>query len=74
MKKNLTNLAKFFFEILKPGSRAVFQFYPKNNFIMDYVGKTFIDSTDFHGNFIIDNPTNPKRRKIFLFLIKDAIF
>lgn len=71
MKKNLRSLALNFFHILKPGSKAVFQFYPKNNFIMDYIGKIFVESTSFTGNFIIDNPSRPKKRRIFLLLTKE---
>ena len=63
-------LSKSFFKVLRPNSKAIFQFYPKNNEIMERIGRIFIEHTQFEGNFIIDNPNNPKRRKIFLLLNK----
>jgi len=66
----LINLAKSFYNILKKNSKAVFQFYPKNNTIMEKIGDIIIKSTPFEGKFIIDNPYNPKKRKIFLVIKK----
>lgn len=68
----ITALSKSFYEILKFNSKAIFQFYPKNNKIMERIGKIFIDNTNFEGNFIVDNPNNPKKRKIFLLLEKKS--
>jgi len=70
MEDLLIKLTKSFYLALKYNHKAVFQFYPKNNEIMEKVGKTFRDNTKFTGNFIIDNPNNPKKRKIFLLLKK----
>ena len=68
MRNNMISLAKRIEIILKPNSNAVFQFYPKNDLIMKEIGKIFADNTALEGNFIIDNPNSPKKRKIFLFL------
>ena len=68
----LKNLSKSFFHILKPNSRVIFQFYPKNKVLMETIGKIIADNTDFTGNFIIDNPNHHKKRKIFLLLDKQA--
>jgi hypothetical protein len=38
---------------------------------MDIIGKNMVENTKFNGNFVIDNPDNPKKRKIFLFLKKE---
>jgi len=69
-KLALKNLAKSVYSILKPQSKAIFQFYPKNDMIMDLIGKSFIENTPFEGGFIIDNPNSPKKRKIYLILNK----
>jgi len=68
----LKNLSKSFFHILKPNSRVIFQFYPKNKVLMETIGKIIAVNTGFTGNFIIDNPNQPKKRKIFLLLDKQA--
>jgi len=70
MRKKLIQLAKDIEQILKPGSKAIFQFYPKNNLIMEAVGKIFANNTTLNGHFIIDNPNNPKKRRIFVLLHK----
>ena len=71
MKLNLVNLAQSLFSVLKPKGRAILQFYPKNNDIMEEVGKIIAENTRFSGNFVIDNPNNPKKRRIFLLLKKE---
>ncbi|MFX0105083.1 MAG: class I SAM-dependent methyltransferase [Candidatus Hodarchaeota archaeon] len=68
----LKNLFKSFFEILKPESKIIIQFYPKNKEIMEAIGKLIIENTDFKGDFIIDNPNHQKKRKIFLLLNKET--
>ncbi len=70
MEKDLINFAQSMYSNLKPHSKAVFQFYPKDDTIMKEMGKIIVDNTDFDGNFVIDNPNSPKKRKIFLVLIK----
>jgi len=71
MDLKLINMIKSFYNALKPKCKAVIQFYPKNKTIMKNIGKIIVKNTDFNGNFIIDNPNNPKKRKIFLFLKKN---
>ncbi len=68
---DLIGLFKSFYSILKPNGKAVFQFYPKNKAILDDIGDIIAENTKFKGNFIIDNPNNPKKRKIFLILKKE---
>ena len=70
MRNRLIQLAKITEKILKSRSKAIFQFYPKNNLIMEAVGKIFAENTNLNGRFIIDNPDNPKRRLIFILLNK----
>ena len=70
MHSNLISLFRSFYNILKPNSKAVIQFYPKNNVVMENIGKIIRETTQFSGTFIIDNPNNPKKRKIFLALEK----
>lgn len=73
MTNNLTNLIKSFFYVLKPNSKAIIQFYPKNTVLMNQIGKLIVNVSRFKGNFIIDNPNNPKKRKVFLKLEKRVI-
>ncbi len=63
-------MIKNFYTILKPRSRAIFQFYPKAEKSIREMGKLIIDNTKFNGHFVIDNPRNPKKRRVFLFLEK----
>ena len=70
MENNLINLFQSLFNILKSNRKAIFQFYPKNNEIMEEIGKMITENTKFKGSFIVDNPNNPKKRKIFLLLSK----
>ncbi|UCD01381.1 MAG: class I SAM-dependent methyltransferase [Promethearchaeota archaeon] len=67
----LKDMSKSFFKTLKPNSQAIIQFYPKSKKIMEDIGKVIVKNTDFDGNFIIDNPNNQKKRKIFLLLVKN---
>jgi len=69
-KLALINLAKSVYSILKPDTKAIFQFYPKNDVLMNFIGKIFVDNTPFKGSFMIDNPNSPKKRKIYLILNK----
>jgi 18S rRNA (guanine1575-N7)-methyltransferase len=66
----LANLFVSFYQILKPKSELIAQFYPKSTLIMDCIAEIVNKKTNFKGNFIIDNPNNPKKRKIFLLLKK----
>jgi len=71
MRMNLISLFESFYAMLKPKSKAVFQFYPKSKIILDSIGEIIAENTNFDGNFMIDNPNSPKKRKIYLFLIKE---
>ena len=66
----LTNLFKSFYQILKPKSNMIVQFYPKSTIIMDYIATIVNTKTKFKGKFIIDNPNNPRKRKIYLLMTK----
>jgi len=72
MKNNIINLITYFYIILKDNSRAVIQFYPKNDELMTTIGKLITENTKFVGEYVIDNPQNPKKRKIFLVLEKKS--
>ena len=69
-RKNMETLFKTLYPILKRNGRAIFQFYPKNNYIMEKIKEIIITNTNFNGGFIIDNPNNPRKRKVYLFLEK----
>jgi len=71
MRLDLISLFKSFYTILKPKGKAIFQFYPKNKAVMDNIGEIIAKNTNFRGNFVIDNPNSPKKRKIYLFLKKE---
>ena len=51
--------------VLKPGGRAIIQFYPKNEEQLRLAGKIF-RKIKFQVMQIIDEPDIPKRRKVFL--------
>ena len=72
MNSLLKSLFKSFFQILKPNSRIVIQFYPKSKKILENIGKIIAESTAFQGNFIIDNPNSQRKRKIYLLLDKET--
>jgi 18S rRNA (guanine1575-N7)-methyltransferase len=72
MRNNLINLITYFYSILRKNSRAIIQFYPKNNKLMSSIGKIITDNTKFEGNYIIDNPENPRKRRIYLVLEKKS--
>lgn len=71
IKMNLVNLAYSIEILLKPKSRAIVQFYPKNNLIMEAIGKIIAENTKLKGTYIINNPNNAKKRKIFLLFKKE---
>ena len=70
-RKYAIALIQSFFSCLKPKGRAVIQFYPKSDKFLEYIGAIITNYSNFMGEFIIDNPDNPKKRKIFLLLKKD---
>ena len=37
---------------------------------MDYIATIVDTKTEFKGKFIIDNPNNPRKRKIYLLMTK----
>jgi 18S rRNA (guanine1575-N7)-methyltransferase len=71
MRKRLIKLVKSLEIVVKPKSKAIFQFYPKNNLILEEITRIITDYSNLSGNFIIDNPDNAKKRKIFLLLVKN---
>ncbi len=70
MIQNFTQLISTLYKILKYDSKVIFQFYPKNDLILKHMKEIIIRKTKFKGGFLIDNPNNPKKRKIFLILKK----
>lgn len=68
--KSLTAFANMCAYAVKPGGKVIIQFYPKSDKAMDELGHYFKETGHFTGNFIIDNPENPKKRRIFLYLEK----
>jgi len=68
--KHLKKIADQCNLILKPKGKIIFQFYPKSDTSMHEIVKIFNSTGQFNGNFVIDNPDNPKKRKIFLYLEK----
>ena len=38
---------------------------------MDDIGDIVVKNTNFQGNFVIDSPNSPKKRKIYLILKKE---
>ncbi|MHA1775933.1 MAG: hypothetical protein DRO88_05230 [Promethearchaeia archaeon] len=69
-KRYLYRLSHFCASALKPQGKLVFQFFPKSNEAMMELGHTFLETNAFEGNFVIDNPDNPKKRRIFLLLTR----
>ncbi|UYP43873.1 hypothetical protein NEF87_000158 [Candidatus Lokiarchaeum ossiferum] len=65
--KNIAEICNF---VLKPGGKIIMQFYPKSDEAMKEFGGIIADTDHFSGNFIIDNPDIPKKRRIFLYLEK----
>ncbi|MFX1312769.1 MAG: class I SAM-dependent methyltransferase [Promethearchaeota archaeon] len=72
-RNKFISLTTSFERILKPESKILIQFYPKNETIMKDIGRIFTEHTNLKGNFIIDNPNNAKKRKIFLYLKKKNV-
>jgi len=70
MEANFISLLRSFYTILKPNSNIIFQFYPRNDKILSNMKQIINSATNFNGGFYIDNPNNPKKRRIFLKLIK----
>ncbi|MCF2140381.1 MAG: class I SAM-dependent methyltransferase [Candidatus Lokiarchaeota archaeon] len=67
-RQYLKDFSQFCAEILKPQGKLIFQFYPKSDEAMMELGHEFKEIGAFEGNFVIDNPENPKKRRIFLLL------
>jgi 18S rRNA (guanine1575-N7)-methyltransferase len=66
----LIDLVKSFYFILKTKSKVVIQLYPKTSEILKKIGEHFTKYSNFTGNIVIDNPHNPKKKKIYIFLKK----
>ena len=71
IRLDLSNFFNSFYAILKPKGKVIFQFYPQNKTVLDNIGDILVKNTSFKGNFVIDNPDSPKKRKIYLLLIKE---
>ncbi len=69
-KQRLIELVKSFYLVLKRNGIIIFQFYPKSTTILEEIGNIFVKHAPFEGGYIIDNQNNPKKRKIFIKLIK----
>lgn len=69
-KKHLKNLAEICNTALNSNGKIIIQFYPKSDDSMHELGTAFNQTGKFTGNFVIDNPGLPKKRKIFLYLQK----
>jgi 18S rRNA (guanine1575-N7)-methyltransferase len=68
----LEGLAQTLGRLLRPGGPLVMQFYPKNDDQMREVGGIFADSGLFGGQFVVDNPHKPIKRKIYLSLRRNG--
>ena len=66
----LIELVKSFHFVLKRNGILIIQFYPKSINILEEIGKIFVNHAPFEGGYIIDNENSPKKRKIFLKLVK----
>jgi 18S rRNA (guanine1575-N7)-methyltransferase len=69
-KIRLIKLVKSFHFVLKRNGIIIIQFYPKSTNILEEIGSIFIKYAPFEGGYIIDNENSPKKRKVFLKLVK----
>ncbi len=69
-KHKLYSLFKSLNDITRIGAKLVIQFYPKSNNEIDKIKEVVNLFAQFNGGFVIDNPQNPKKRKIYLLLKK----
>jgi 18S rRNA (guanine1575-N7)-methyltransferase len=49
----------------------VMQFYPRTDIVLKDVKEAFATTNSFEGQLVIDNPQNPKKRKIYLVVVKN---
>ncbi len=66
----LVALVKELLRVLLIGGSTVIQFYPRTDIILKDVKEAFATSNSFEGQLVIDNPQNPKKRKIYLVAVK----
>ncbi len=66
----LVALVKELISVLLRGGSTVIQFYPRTDLILKDVKEAFATSNSFEGHIVIDNPQNPKKRKIYLVAVK----
>ncbi len=66
----LVALVKDISRTLLRGGSLVIQFYPRTDLILKDVKEAFATSDVFEGQLVIDNPQNPKKRKIYLMAVK----
>jgi 18S rRNA (guanine1575-N7)-methyltransferase len=69
--ENVIRLFESFYSILRKKGRAIIQYYPKNEVNINNLRDIIKEFTPFKGHFVIDNPRNPKKRRVFLLLFKD---
>ncbi len=69
-KNAIQNFVLSLAHALKLNGKVVIQFYPKSDDQMKELGAEFVDSSLFEGNFVIDNPESPRKRKIYLLATK----
>ncbi len=66
----LIALVKELVRLLDKGGSAVIQFYPRTDLVLKDVKEAFSTSNAFEGHLVIDNPQNPKKRKIYLVAVR----
>lgn len=68
VRNNYTKVAREIFRILKPGGRAIFEYYPQSDIELKISTQTF-SSVGFLGGLVIDGVGTRKEQK-FLVLVK----
>ena len=66
--KNFNVAAREMARVLKPGGKAVIQFYPDSEKEGLRIAKVFTQVGGFRGEIAIDHPENPKKKKVYLVL------
>jgi SAM-dependent methyltransferase len=72
--QEISALAHELQDVLANNGSFVLQFYPRTSAILEDVKDGFGQMAVFDGNVVIDNPDNPKKRKIYLAAVKRAYF
>jgi SAM-dependent methyltransferase len=69
-KQRMIALVKSFHRVLKEKGKIIIQFYPKSKSLLEEIGKTFVNYSSLEGGYVVDNQSNPKKRRVFLKLSK----